>query len=79
VGARVMADEVRLPVGRRAVGILGLQRLGVILAVVAKELPAGIELAAVAYQPVPVIVPDLMPEVTEQGPVGLVPRPTRIS
>ena len=65
------ADETRLPVGGRAVVVIGLQGLRVILPIVAEECPAGVELAAVA-QPVPETVADLVAEVTQQGAVGFV-------
>jgi len=71
---RIGRHEALLPVRRRAFGVVTLQRLVVIHGIVAEHGAAGVQLAAVTHQHVPEIVPDLVAEVTEQGPVGLAHR-----
>ena len=68
----VGADGPLLPVRRRAALVMQLQRLGIIGAVVAEHGAAGVQTSAVAHQPVPHPVADLMAEMAEQGAVGLV-------
>jgi hypothetical protein len=53
---------------------VALERLAVVGAVVAEDLAGPVQPAAVAHQPVPVPVADLVPEVAEQRAVGLAHR-----
>ena len=63
---------VLLPVGRRAIGMVGLQRLLVIGALVAEQCAEGGKpLRVVADQAVPVIVAELMAEMAEQRAIVL--------
>ena len=71
---RIGADEIVLPIRRRAFGIVLLQRLGVILPLVAEHGAEAVQLPAVAHQNVPVIMPDLVAEMAEQRAIGLVHR-----
>ncbi len=50
---------------------MGLQRLAVVVALIAEHLPAFLEPAGVADQHVPVVMADLMPEMAEQRAVRL--------
>src|ERR1700735_4862788 len=67
----VCADVVVLPIQRRPILIVYLERGAIILAVVAKHRTAFLQPATVPDQYVPEIVADLMTEVAEQGPVRL--------
>src|SRR5438270_694186 len=65
------ADEVALPVGRRAVGVVGLQGLPVVDGEIAEYRSKFAIDIAIAHQPIPEVMPDLVPEVTEQGAIRL--------
>ena len=51
-----------LPVGRRAVGVVALQRLAVIGSLVAEQGAIFVDPGAVIDQSCPIIVPDFVPE-----------------
>src|SRR5579871_4466772 len=67
----VGGNETVLPVGRRPLTIVTLERLLVILSVVTKQAPAFSQHAAVAHQNVPVMVTNLVPEMTKEGAIRL--------
>ena len=71
MGRRVRADEPARPVGGRAVLVVRLQRSGVVRALVAEEYPARLEPARIPDEAVPVVVADLVPEMTEERPIRL--------
>ncbi len=52
--------------------MVALQRGGVVLRLVAESRPEGVEPAALPDQHVPIVMADLVPEMPEHGPVGLV-------
>src|ERR1700712_4619493 len=60
-----------LPVERRAVLVMRLQRLFVVDRFVPEDRTAGIELAAIADQYVPEVMADFMPKMPKHGAVGL--------
>ena len=72
MGGRVGRDKALLPVRRRALAVVALQRLGVVLLIVAKFCPAGLEHAAVAHENIPIVVADLVPEMAKGRAIGLV-------
>src|SRR5581483_7532598 len=72
VAGCVGADEGLFPVCRWAALVRPLQRLLVVSALVAEQFTEGRELRRVAYEAVPVVVPDLVPEMPENRPVWLV-------
>jgi hypothetical protein len=59
------------PIGRRAGRIIVLQRLVVVPPFVAEEASKSFEVGGACDQPVPVIVPYLVAEMTEECPVRL--------
>ena len=68
---RIGGDEGLLPIGRRTVLIMLLQRIFIILPLVAKDSPASIErLSIVPNQPIPVIMGQLMTKMTDERAVG---------
>src|SRR5258706_7349949 len=69
---RVAANERRLPVGRRAIGVVFGEPPGVVSAFVAEQLTKGRELGRVAQQLVPVKMPAFMAKVTEQRAIAFV-------
>ena len=75
---RIGADEIVLPVRRRARGVVVLQRLPVIQPLVAEDRTKVIQLAAVADQDVPIVMSDLVAKVAEQRAIGLVHRGTPV-
>ena len=72
VGAGVGADKSLGPVGRRTLLVVLLQRLGIVCAFIPEQGAERFEPLAIPDQPIPVIVPDLVAEVADQGAVGLV-------
>jgi hypothetical protein len=71
MGTRISADEFGLPVLSRAIGIVPLQGLSVILALVPEHLAEALNAGIIANQDVPIVMADLMPEVPEQRAIGL--------
>ena len=69
--AGVGGDETLLPIRRRPVGVMALQRRAVVLALVAEQLPERLDVGRIAHQAVPVVVRDLVAEMAEQRAVGL--------
>ena len=67
--ARVFADPDLLPIGRRAVRVVSLQRLRIVDALVTEDLPEGFERAGARRQHQPEVVPDFVPTMPEQRPV----------
>ena len=70
----VGTDEARLPVARRALLIVALQRLTVVSLFVAEQRAERLELTAVPHQPIPEVVSDLVPEMAKQRAIRLVHR-----
>ena len=66
----VLRDKMLLPVGGRAFLVVALERLAVILPVVAEHRAAFIQPAAIAHQNVPIMMPDLVAEMAEQRAIG---------
>jgi len=71
MAAGIGADEALAPVGRRAVGIVLLQRGAVVLALVAEQLAEGAQPFARLDQQLPVVMTGLMAQMAEQRAVGL--------
>jgi hypothetical protein len=71
VCARVRCHEPLGPVGRGPGSVVALQRDLVILTLVAEQLSKLIEGGRIRHQVIPVIVSDLVPEMTEQRAVRL--------
>ena len=69
--AGIGGDELLDPVVGRPLGIVLLQRFPVVLALVAEQPPELLERRRIPDQTVPVVVRDLVPEMTEQRAVGL--------
>src|SRR5262249_51578483 len=71
MGARIGRYEALRPVERRALLVMRPERRAVIVPFVAEYAPELVEPARVADQQVPVVVPDLVTEMTEQRAIGL--------
>lgn len=67
VSAGVAADVMLLPVGRRASRIMVTQTGLVVFTFIAEQPPEGTQPPAVANQPVPVIVANLVTKVGQQS------------
>src|SRR3954447_12276332 len=68
----ICANVILPPALRRAVVVMALQRLRIILLLVAEERAKPRQIGRAAQQDVPVMVADLVTEVADQGAVRLV-------
>ena len=66
------AHEPLLPVGRRTVLVVLIQRLRIVLALVAEERTPALEARAGLHQPLPVVMADLVAEVSKHRSIRLV-------
>ena len=69
---RVGRDEVLLPVRRGALAVMTFERLAIVLGVVAEHRPAGLELAPVPHEYVPIMMADLVAEMAKHAAIWLV-------
>src|SRR3954466_6017420 len=68
----VHADEIFLPVGWGALAVMALERLVIILPVIAEQSPKTWQDSGVrGHQPVPEIVPDLVAKMSQQSTIRL--------
>src|SRR5207244_7440134 len=72
--AGIAGDEALRPIRSRTVGIVPLQRCSIVLALVSEQLPELLDRGGVRNQTIPVIMCDLVPEMTEQRTVGFAHR-----
>src|SRR4051812_17805349 len=70
MGGRIGRNIALLPIGWRPGLIVMLKSEIVVLPVVAEDRPALLELVAIADQQIPIMMPDLMAKMAEQGPVS---------
>src|SRR5262245_60351461 len=71
VGAGIGADEAVLPICRRSARMMRLEARAVVVALVAEQVPERLVPRTALHQPCPIVVADLVAEVSEQGAVGL--------
>src|SRR5260370_39877172 len=74
MAAGVGRGEALRPIRSRPVGIVPLQRRSIVLALVSEQLPELLDRGGVRNQTIPVIMRDLVPEMTEQRAVGFAHR-----
>src|SRR5689334_13394898 len=69
MAAGIRADESCLPIGRRSLLVMPLQRCGVILSLVTEQRTKRVEVLAVGDQAIPIVMSALVTEMTEQRTV----------
>ncbi len=74
----VGTDEGRLPVGRRTLFIVALQRGAVIGALIAEQTAVIVEPWAARNQPVPIVVANFVAEMAKQGAIGFLQLDARL-
>ena len=73
MGRCVGRDEIFLPENRSARLVVTLERFGIILPLVAEDAAQSRGVLFVSEEPVPIVVADLMPKMSKDGPVGFIP------